>query len=912
MISATLYDEKTVPPVRLRSSYVPAGLGPGEFWDVSNLRFGDGGLKVRKGTVGLLGLPAAGAVPRDLWEVELNGSVYVVGAYDLDVSGTVYTTFWYSESPYSSWTEITEAGGGTVLGWSGDSSGNSRMTSTEFVDVCVVRRGRYRSEGGTFVAGRDVLLMQNGTDPPRIWDPLGAVGLQCLVHAPIRVPDGADQFKQTASFMTFHQVAGSSGKNYVSSSGSVQQARYKFSTTSASPYTSGDQCILLTQGASAADGDIAAMNFTASITMLSQLVLLVEGISATDILSQAKIEISNAATGTYSSVTDWVTVFDPGIGSTQRIVASADSTSSNPRSYVAYPLTNVGNAKTFRWIRFTHKGATSPATVRLCTILMVASGGDLPNDCQWSVSYRNSFSFAESPAFVASQTFAKLSNCGGPTAVSTTNPNAFFTIVPMAGILYDYTLYVKNDDHPSDISGGVGATPDTVDFYLRGPGEEVAYHSISKPLYVPQPVVADLTTPRYWAHAEAGSIFSVYTHDEFGGYSPRLTLNTRDFSRTAPSAFQEAIPPARTCAVANGRLFVGAIRDVSGSAFERGDLYFSEYLNPFRMQSLQDSEVSGSRVVFEGQQVRKILATSASADGGSFVYVWTNKHLVALGGSAGSGGPAYTTSQLSQVQEISDTGTNSPRSVVSHRGALFYLGDEHQVIRVYGGTPEEISRLSVDDRLTAIPASRRPEVCGAYFGDRYYLGYSGPNDATNARLLIWNDVRGHWEADDLPPKSAERLARVFDLGIDGSGQRLFMMHSDGTVSAYEEGSTDAGADVAVRLQTGEISAASMPKQDAGRAVHHAQTYLDADAQAKELTLLTSYSNGGTSSNTVGLTEGFVVDTVHLPIVSSPPFGSDSGARSFNLTISGAMVAESRIRSIVVMVSLPNSIEAKAG
>lgn len=135
----------------------------GQFVILQNFRC-DSGLPVaRNKDIIVLSKPswATSAVPLGATTCNLNGSAYVVAVFSDGSKGRVAI----SSSTLDRWIEVTSS-----VSWTGP-SGNNRLTDiTDQVSFAIVKTPRYVTSSGVF-ASRDALLIQNGNDYPRIWDP---------------------------------------------------------------------------------------------------------------------------------------------------------------------------------------------------------------------------------------------------------------------------------------------------------------------------------------------------------------------------------------------------------------------------------------------------------------------------------------------------------------------------------------------------------------------------------------------------------------------------------------------------------------------------------------------------------------------------------------------------------------------
>jgi len=156
-----VYDASEVPPQEMRSALHPSKNGPGYYNLIQGFRWDDGTFKVRGGCELYLAAPVADATLIDWWCGELNGTVYLVEA----VLKSSKIRLYYSTNG-SIFDEMTEVGG-----WSGGTTGDSRFsTNSGRVSFAAIKMPQ-GFVAGTTLPSRDVLLIVNGADHNRIWDP---------------------------------------------------------------------------------------------------------------------------------------------------------------------------------------------------------------------------------------------------------------------------------------------------------------------------------------------------------------------------------------------------------------------------------------------------------------------------------------------------------------------------------------------------------------------------------------------------------------------------------------------------------------------------------------------------------------------------------------------------------------------
>jgi hypothetical protein len=227
-IMLTIYKPGENPVRRLRTSLKGAQLPDGYYQAINNLRWDSGALTVRNGISTVSG-SAPGTACLGAWSGSLNGTYYVVSAWIVSGKTAIYSL----DLGSGNFAELTNPGNVTnASSWGGDSNGKTEFDNTTADVKFTVATTPRRVVGGTAVAPRDLLVIQNGSDYPLIYDPSQTGNNpKVVVHKKITLPDGALSFKGIATLSQFFQVKGNSGeKTFASSAGTpkVNQAGYIF------------------------------------------------------------------------------------------------------------------------------------------------------------------------------------------------------------------------------------------------------------------------------------------------------------------------------------------------------------------------------------------------------------------------------------------------------------------------------------------------------------------------------------------------------------------------------------------------------------------------------------------------------------------------------------------------------------
>lgn len=546
-----VYDAHERPARQVRPSYFSQALQPGDFQYLENVRFNNGVLTARLGTRKIIAaMPAGASAAIDLGFCELNGTTYLVGAFNVSADIAIYT----SVSPYTAWTEISEASGS----WNGDASGNSRFPTVSDRVSFAVARAPFGRQNGSAIPARDCLIIQNGEDRPRIWDPQAEAGSTFTVCESLTLPTNFERLRQTAIFNTYHQVASASPKVTPAPSGRTQQVNYNLGATSAAPYTTPNICILWTIGTGVLAADIATCKFPTTITLRSMLVFVVEGIASDSAFSQAKVEIAPESSA-YATTLAWQTVYNPDDTTgtyNKRVIHQLDASTTTPRFIVAFPLDHLDPAlRVSTHIRFTRStNSTAPSAGQLVTILLCASGGDFEGGTNWAGAYEDRYGRSEGPGVDPNLvTSATLKQMGGP-AVVTGNPAADFNIgVPFSDIYYDYDVQFRNADGSDLIIGGLQGQPSRFNLYARAPGEDVAYYMYSVGLYTAgtSPVSGGSSNTKVWAKSYVGTPIANSAFANNGSGATRVTATAHGFS-TGQKIFISGVTGTGGVSILNG------------------------------------------------------------------------------------------------------------------------------------------------------------------------------------------------------------------------------------------------------------------------------------------------------------------------------------------------------------------------
>lgn len=633
-----------------------------------------------------------------------------------------------------------------------------------------------------------------------------------------------------------------------------------------------------------------------------------------ELLLYARIEIGKENVA-YGSVTTWTTIYEATSTnpSLQRVIPTAliSPDDEPPRVQWFFPADQIDAANlTAYHLRITLlPSVQDPVQTAQIFFLAICGAGEVPGTAEWTLTYSDNFSRAESPGYVAANDQSvSLSQVGGPTAFSSpTQPD--FKIPLNPAVWYDYKLITPNPQGGSFIAGGLQGYPTTANYYVRLPGanppESVAAYFFGTGLYSP----AMSGSTNGWHNGAVGASITVlsiiYT-------SIHGDTSMRNFERFAPNDFQIAIPPAACLLYANNRLLAGNVTDGSGNN-HASDLYGSAFGQPFRFQAVVTDDASGFRTIFTHERIEVLGASAASAEGRSQIFVLTNLRFTALGGTGAFEGSSNGSNDLTVIYTLFHRGTNAPRSFcTSPDGAVFWLDNLGQYEKYTGGAPKPISRYTVDDKPQALPAGRVDAVSSVFFNDRMYSAYTPSGSITNDNILGWNDVLSEWEFNDAPPIPAERLLVYYDPTKDGSGQRLLIAAQDGTIYEYDvAGQVDLGSPIPIQFTTGEL-----PAPDTVLALQVRAVYIDSDPVNDEFDIYSVYRVPACEyKTTITLAQGWVeAQCSNAVVVAAPNDQGGERGKAAQLRFIGQIAVNTGIRffHIDAEIKVLSSREPKGG
>ena len=772
-----LMNSQNLAPKGMFSALQPSALQPGQFSLLQNVRIDDKTIRARNSTTlySSSGLPGTASSIRGIWSGRMNGTVYiVVAAYD----GTKVGLYAATASAFPTFTAVTQSSG---------SFGDSRLTDTGLPVAFQV----VNNPGD----GLDYLVIQNGTDLPRVYGTNYLAGAYVRVINQFAAPLWASSAKvQGAMYGGGQNGAFSTNLSAVSDTGTTPIVP----TLSGS---SGTQSVALAFPATPSNGATVLLDFGASglnLALGGNQLIFVSDQASQNAWSYWKVEcspdnstwttIADPTSSTYNAPVR-VTFTDPNLGGTSATGGLGGE------EVVAFDLTvlTVSAITNQRYLRLTWEGSLTFGSSFTSTIHGIyMSGAQLAFNQQYMVSFAGLAGLSESPGVVMNGFQAKTD-----TLIGSLKSQSIF--VPyVAGVYYDHQVPLQNQS-AADLANGC----DSIYVYRKDYGATDFF-------YFGTVTMGSYSSP-YWvwtggSHTTPPNPPGVYTISA-------STYNTTalNVARYAPDAYTMTMPKGSCLAFANGRSFVGGQNFYAVSEYGQG----FRYRPALMFVNGQPVERSATYVQLSGQTVKAFATPSGSALNSQTVFFWTENKTYACGGFDG-----YSLSRPAVCFEI---GCSAPGSVAQYKDAIFWLDDNYQLRRftygrsfLYGYSNANaydlapaISRMVVDDQTTAIPTAYLPWVKSVAAFDRYYLFYPTSAGTTNTLALVFEENLQAFVQDTLA--SGAQSACYADLS---GGRALLLACADGNVYRHEDpGSSTAHT---VNVTSAELSSAMWHPQFFGR------------------------------------------------------------------------------------------------
>lgn len=787
---SSIYDVNEAPLIGMNSARHPLAMPPTIWPLLQNVRLDDGTITARQPTV----LVASGGLPvSQPWGVFsglLDGNQIYLTAMTVGSQIAIYDSY-----DGINWTEATVSSG---------AYGSTRLSGGLQVTFQAVR-----DRPGSL----DTVVIQNGTDSPRIYTRLPVNLVKVRIHASVTAPDWALTARPVPTLSTsFFAIANNAAKAIVNtnlvniSTTTGAGVQIQITTASVHGLLSGD--FVAIAGATLN----TATNGTWIVQVIDASNFKIFGISdalfATPVLGNGLASTTGTvATQTFmangnnnviqlalnktavnvSSVSEIVVPTIDITGSAHMIIA-ADSATLDIWSNLIISLKTTSISYIYpvlvARVPWTDPGfQNTPFTGGWQgEELLIYSLGDLDPSAKISISKLTAFwqgaiptasvianihaiffsgSIAQTPSYAVayrnSGTKAQSPGRVMPVKIDVTAN----TLVSVAGATstvvgtIPYLPYIGYNysipiQGPSVTDLALGI--DTLDVYRRDTSSTNYYFVKAVPLGVWN----DAAFLGTWCYK--GALMTPGVASLSGGVLPAQMnfahyLNTFadkfDFANLAPDDLYVSIPIGFAMTVANNRLVVG-----SGLSGSYPNVQTSEGNNAFRFRQLSDvnaatSYRSPSFFTLQGENIQAFATVASSALGSSIIYVFTQKAVYVMGGFDSIG--------LTGATLRFQMGTLSPFSVCQRKGYVYWLNEEGQVCRLDNVTPSYlqaspvfIGRKVIDDRTRSIPAARIPFVRAIAAYERFYLCYTPSGSAANTRALVWDEVTSGWIEDTFP------------------------------------------------------------------------------------------------------------------------------------------------------------------
>ena len=733
MPTIPIFEPVDNPVQQVVSAVNPMALRPGQFKEIDNGRVGNGLISARGAMTAALGTIETAATDRGSWHGIFNGTSTMFQAYLK--GGAVIVE---KSTDGITWTEITAASG---------KYGNTRLSDAQvFFEIIP------SPENGSLA----YLLIQNGTDNPRVWD-----GTDTSIHSAITPPRAVQNTPVKLTLPDFFIIRDSGETAYTNSGANLVGAD---ATLTGGTATTDSVNRFTVTAASIANNDNSIVVFATEMVGNSTNHGLIVGVSTSipDLWDYFKLEIGIAGPS-------YGVIYDPTDTQYPRPIPISLDDAGNTVWYFdmrgRWGDTYGVGINTIERYRLTYKvpatGAAFPVTgTPTFDIFMFALAGWCPGNTDFGISYEG-HTWLESPGveFINYET-PKPRDCGGPTLLYGNVP------LPRSPVLRFVPKIPYQDCTTTDLAKGISKL--NVYIRQRWNGDTELYR------YKQQTVASyDGVTDNRWEYSSTGTATPTSAP-----YTLFVTLDYTDpnYKIIMPDYQHLPIPVGKGIKWANSRLFVGSTSgNLQGIAFSRRNHPFRFRFRAAFADGTFDPDAPGVATNIKGVPTA-FVAMSASLQGSSLIYAWTPEGVWAFSG--------LNADQLQQTGQVSTLGTISPYSVAPHsNGTIFYLGSDMQVVEMSGGSGRSITRSIIDDKFAAIPASRRAYAKGAVHSDLYYLAYTPSGQTTNTKCAVWDmDPRSRIWVTDTPPVSIEGIMSWFDSTL----QKFRLITIGGTdLKAYE-------------------------------------------------------------------------------------------------------------------------------
>jgi hypothetical protein len=682
------------------------------------MRFDTHSLYVRNGAKKLTpSVPVANASLRGCWNGYLSSENLIYAAYRVGS----YTRI-YSLDPLTfAWTELTHDG----TGLDGAYAGNTRFPT----DGDVVFSPSHNP-----VSGDDFVIVQNGTDYPRVIQGTSEAGALVTIHQPVVPPNAPNSLQAVLTWPVVTQM---------STTTNVSGTAYHYLQLSQS---GSDETPIVTFVATATGSSFPTINWaltggTGQNLANSRYLIFLCQSGTTPATSTPymwnQIQVCAQDGTTPAGGPDNVHMYPVWTPATSQYapVYIPDIDPNDPTKFaVAFSLAGLDLTQpaftNFQQVTLFYGAygiSTAVPTVgTTCKILAICGDGVVPGSSQYGISYGASGSGAESYGqLITNLTTQTVKAPQGSPYASIKIPNS-----PL--LYYDANVSFQNVS-AGQIQNGV----DQVGIYRMDPGEFVydlvAYYRTAS--FTPG-------TPGSWNTANANAILT---------YSDTTPTNGKNPTVVWPDAYQQCIPIGNSMVSSNSRLYVGGVASGTSSP---NSVWISRFQNPFRfstqiafLTASQPDLSSAATVQFAGEQVTGLVPVTGTLVGVDTVLAFTNTNGYLLEGSD-------SVSLSRPARTMQGHGCPYPATITNHLGTTFFVDNEQQVRSYRNGQTTRISRMKIDDKLTTYSLA---ESSMAVMLDGIYLAVKPPSGSQYTNLLRYDEALQEWMEDALASGDAKRL-----------------------------------------------------------------------------------------------------------------------------------------------------------
>lgn len=275
-------------------------------------------------------------------------------------------------------------------------------------------------------------------------------------------------------------------------------------------------------------------------------------------------------------------------------------------------------------------------------------------------------------------------------------------------------------------------------------------------------------------------------------------------TRYAKEAGHLTLPTGSLMAFVNDRLFLAGTS--TPSAF-----WVSGWQDPFafRLVPLVDDDgnqdqTSPTYRTYGGETVTALLRMQGDFYGVDTLYLWTNRGVYRMGG--------YDSRTLLQSATLSEKGTNRRQTVCAYDGTVWYLDTEGQVRSINGGLASDPRSMAKVDAL--LSAGTITSACAIVGYDAFRIFFQESGTASQLSCLVWQQQTGEWVIDKFPFTVAGAVVH------ETSPRRImYAFESDGKLWELEVPgqTTEDGAQIVVSLVSRELSLKMWEPASFGRA-----------------------------------------------------------------------------------------------